>query len=108
MEWQFIKENYPKSFQTFVNRMFPNIGVLSLYTLNFFDNKKLYKFFDEQGVYLNVERCGPNVWVFTISLNNGCVIGSGDGSKSNREEIEKEGFKDCFKTLERKLEVVYE
>jgi hypothetical protein len=88
--------------------MFPNVGVPCIASLNLFDNKKLYKFFDENGVFLNIEMYSKNQWVFTISLNNGFVIGNGVNSKSTREEIEIDGFRECFKMLEKKLEVVYE
>ncbi len=88
--------------------MFPNVGVISLSTLTFFDEKKLYKFFDKEGVYLNVEMYNPNQWVCSISLENGMVFGPTQDSMANREEVETIGFFECFKVLEKKLAVVYE
>jgi len=108
MDWYFIKNNCPKSFEKFIENMFPNVGVPCVTSLNLFDDRKLYKFFDDNGVFLNIEMYSKNQWVFTISLNNGCVIGNGINSKPTREEIEVEGFKECFKILEKKLEMVYE
>lgn len=108
MDWQHIKENYPKSFEKFISNMFPNLGVPCVMSLNFFDIKKLYKFFDDNGVYLNIEMYNKNLWFFTISLKNGYVIGNGKTSRQTRDEIEIDGFMGCFKMLEKKLEVVYE
>jgi hypothetical protein len=48
----------------------------------------------------------PNQWVFSISLQNGIVFGPNQSSKSNREEIEYDGFLECFKLLNKKLENV--
>ena len=108
IDWYFIKNNCPKSFEKFIQNMFPNVGVPCVTTLNLFDNKKLYKFFDNQGVFLNIEMYSKSQWVFTISLNNGFVIGNGCKSKTTREEIESDGFIECFKMLEKKIEMVYE
>jgi hypothetical protein len=108
MDWYNIKENYPKSFEKFVNYTFPNIGLPCITSLNLFDIKKLYKFFDDNGVYLNIEMYNKNQWFFTISLKNGCVVGNGNISRQTRDEIEIDGFGGCFKMLEKKLEVVYE
>jgi hypothetical protein len=108
IDWYNIKENYPKSFERFIAVMFPNLGVPCLNSLSLFDLKKLYKFFDDDGVYLNIEMYNKNQWFFTISLKNGYVVGNGNMSRQTREEIEVDGFKECFKMLEKKLEVVYE
>jgi hypothetical protein len=45
----------------------------------------------------------PKQWVFSISLNNGIVFGPAQSSKENREDIEKDGFFECFRILEKKL-----
>lgn len=107
VDWYYIKNNYPKSFDKFIQNMFPNVGIPCITSLNFFDIKKLYKFFDINGVYLHIEMYSKNQWVFTISFN-GFVIANGIDSKSTREEIEVDGFRECFKMLEKKLEIVYE
>ena len=52
LDWYTINYLYPKSFERFSNVMFPNVGVVSLWTLEFYDTKKLYQFFDKEGVYL--------------------------------------------------------
>lgn len=83
--------------------MFPNVGLLSISTLEYFDMKKLYKFFDKEGIFLTVEMYNPQQWAFNISLDNGIVFGSVNESKSNREETECEGFHECFKLLDKKI-----
>lgn len=101
IDWYVIEYLYPESFKRFINTMFPNVGVISISTLNHYDIKKLYQFFDKEGVYLNVERCCPYQWIFHISLDNGAVFGN--GNRHSREEIEIDGFTECFKLLDKKL-----
>jgi hypothetical protein len=101
LDWYTINYLYPKSFERFSNVMFPNVGVVSLSTLEFYDTKKLYQFFDKEGVYLNVEMYNPHQWVFTISLSNGIVFGPTQDSKKNREEVECAGFVECFKIMDK-------
>ena len=103
MDWYVINYLYPKAFEKFSEIMFPNVGVLSISTLQFYDNKKLYQFFDKQGVYLTTEMYSPYQWVFSISLQNGVVFGPMQCSKANREECEIDGFSECFKILDKKL-----
>ena len=86
--------------------MFPYVGLVSLTTLESYDIKKLYNFFDKEGIYLTIELYNPNQWVFSISLQNGIVFGPDQSSKSNREEIVYDGFLECFKLLNKKLENV--
>lgn len=81
--------------------MFPNVGVLSLSTLGFYDTKKLYQFFDKEGVFLTFEVYKPCQWVFTVSLKNGIVFGPSQSSSNSREECENEGFLECFKILDK-------
>lgn len=80
--------------------MFPNTGVISTSLLNFFDYSKLYKFFDENGIYLTVEKYGKNQWSYLISFKNGVVISPEQVSRETRIEIEIDGFIECFKYLE--------
>jgi hypothetical protein len=82
--------------------MFPNTGVVSISTLVYYDVKKLYHFFDGEGVYLFVERLHKSLWNYNISLDNGICFGLGT-SRKNREEIETDGFMDCFKILDKIL-----
>jgi hypothetical protein len=103
MEWREIELLYPESFKRFVTKMFPNVGVISISTLEFFDIKKLYGFFDEEGIYLTIERYNKNQWVSTISLSNGIVFGPAKESRRTREETEQDGFTECFKVLDFKL-----
>lgn len=108
MDWYTIEFLYPESFKKFVQFMFPNVGLLSISTLEYFDIKKLYKFFDKEGIFLTIEMYNPHQWVFNISLGNGIVFGSFKESKSNREETECDGFHECFKLLDKKLDTKYE
>ena len=50
MDWYVIEYLYPISFQRFKDTMFPNVGIISLSTLGLYDTKKLYQFFDKEGV----------------------------------------------------------
>ena len=101
MDWYTIEYLYPSGFKRFTEIMFPNVGVISLNTLEFYDNKKLYQFFDKEGVYLTLEMLKKNQWVYNISLCNGLVLGPGLGSATSREESEVEGFFECFKILDK-------
>jgi hypothetical protein len=47
----------------------------------------------------------PYQWVFTIALGNGFVYGPTTESKSTREEIETDGFYECFKVLDKLIRV---
>ena len=101
MDWYVIEYLYPNAFSKFKTTMFPNVGILSISTLGFYDSKKLYQFFDKEGVYLNVEMYNPHQWVFTISLSNGIVFGPTQDSKKNREDVEYAGFVECFKIMDK-------
>ena len=101
MEWYTIEYLYPSAFKDFRNVMFPNVGLLSISSLETFDLKKLYGFFDKRGVYLNVEMYSPYQWVFNVSLKNGIVYGPSQETKETREEIEIDGFMECFRILEK-------
>lgn len=98
-----IEYLYPESFKRFTDAMFPNIGLPCVSVLLCYDIKKLYKFFDREGVYLNVETYNPHQWVYTISVNNGVNFGPGQFSKYSREDAEIEGFSECFKLLDKKI-----
>lgn len=103
MDWYVIEYLYPNSLKKFVEMMFPNIGLPSISTLEYYDIKKLYYFFDKNGIYLSVEMCNPSQWLFTISLQNGIVFGLSQNSKKTREEAEIEGFIECFKIMEKMI-----
>jgi hypothetical protein len=103
MDWYVIEYLYPNAFSKFKTTMFPNVGILSISTLGFYDSKKLYQFFDKEGVYLTIEMYTPSQWVFSISLKNGIVFGPTQDSTPTREETETEGFLECFKILDKIL-----
>jgi hypothetical protein len=103
MDWYVIEYLYPTSFKRFTGTMFPNVGVISLSTLGLYDSKKLYQFFDKEGVYLTLEMYNPNQWVFSVSLKNGVVFGPTQDSTPTREETEEKGFMECFRILDLKL-----
>ena len=52
LDWYTIKYLYPSAFTRFSEVMFPNIGVESISTLDLYDIKKLYHFFDKEGIFL--------------------------------------------------------
>lgn len=108
MDWYVIEFLYPTAFKRFGEIMFPNLGVPCTSSLSFFDVKRLYYFFDKEGVYLNIEMYNKNQWSFTVSLENGIVFCPIGESKTNREDSEFFGFMECFKILEKKLTTVYE
>ena len=101
MNWYEIEYLFPTAFSRFSEIMFPNMGVLSISTLETYDTKKLYHFFDKEGVYLTIEMYNPQQWVFTISLHNGIVFGPTQDSTTTREECEIGGFFHCFKLLDK-------
>jgi hypothetical protein len=102
MDWYIIEYLYPKSFNKFIETMFPNIGVVSVSTLKNFDLKKLYSFFDKQGIYLILEINHLNDWNFVVKKDNWILSDISITAKS-REEIEEEGFTYCFKKLEENI-----
>jgi hypothetical protein len=103
MDWYTIEYLYPLSFDRFIKTMFPNVGVISLSTLMFYNTKNLYQFFDKEGIYLNVEAYNKCIWVYSISLHNGASFAPNQTTRTNREEIESDGFVECFKILDKKL-----
>lgn len=107
MDWYVIQYLYPTALNRFCNTMFPNVGVPCVSVLEFYDVKKLYHFFDKQGIYLTVEMITKDMWVYTVSLENGNVIAPCQDSKKRREDIEVEGFYECFRLLESKLRNSY-
>lgn len=103
LDWYIIEYLYPESYNKFIDTMFPNVGIISLSTLKHYDIKKLYGFFDKEGVFLNVEMYTPHSWSYTISFENGKTICPKHDNKKTREEIEIDGFLECFNYLDKKL-----
>lgn len=103
MDWYTVEYLYLKAFKRFAEVMFPNVGVLSLNTLEFYDIKKLYQFFDKEGIYLTIEMYKKDQWGFNISLHNGIVLCPIQDSQTSREECEISGFLECFKILDKHL-----
>ena len=52
MDWYTVEYLYPDGFKKFTEKMFPYVGVVSLTTLESYDIKKLYNFFDKEGITL--------------------------------------------------------
>lgn len=103
MDWYIIEYLYPQSFKKFTDTMFPNVGVVSVSTLSCYDIKKLYGFFDKEGIYLIVENYGKSSWLYTITLHNNFTLVPLQTNKQSREEIEIDGFTECFKVLDKKI-----
>jgi|SaaInl6LU_22_DNA_1037377.scaffolds.fasta_scaffold108611_2 hypothetical protein len=103
LNWKEIKRDYNRSYSRFIENMFPYVGVLCPSTLQSYDIKKLYYFFDDQYVFLTIERICVNHWVYTITLGDGKVYSSGRGDLTCREDAEINGFEECFSILEKQL-----
>jgi len=105
LNWKKIKIVYPLSYDRFVGVMFPYMGVLGLSTLHLFEVKKLYYFFDKEKIYLTVERFGTNQWLYIITLGDGSVVCPKQSLRNSREEIELDGFMECFRILNKQNEI---
>lgn len=103
IDWYTIKYLYPNAFNRFAETMFPNVGIESISTLEYYDIKKLYHFFDKEGIFLTVEMYTKSDWDFCISLLNGFSFGPSKERKKSREEIEYDGFVECFRFLEKRM-----
>lgn len=103
MDWYVVEYLYPDAFEEFKNKMFPNMGVLSLSTIECYDVKKLFGFFDREGIYLNIEMFTTHHWGFTILLHGGIVLCPPQEHRKNRESIECDGFMECFRMLQLKI-----
>ena len=99
MDWYVIEYLYPESYKLFIETMYPNTGLVSLSTLKNFDLKKLYGFFDKQGIYLILELYNRNDWNYIIKRNN-IFLSDNILTRNTRDEIESDGFTQCFKHLE--------
>ena len=106
MDWYIIEYLYPNSLDKFSKVMFPNVGVPCLSVLSYYDIKKLYSFFDKFGIYLTIEMYTKNMWGYTISLSDGRIFCPTQEPKVNRESTEIDGFYECFKQLEKNLELI--
>ena len=60
MDWYTIQYLYSNAMELFCSTMFPNVGVPSISVLEYYDNKKLYNFFDKQGIFLTIEMYTKN------------------------------------------------
>jgi hypothetical protein len=103
MDWYVVEFLYPQAFERFQDKMFPNLGIISLSILEGYDTKKLFGFFDREGIYLNIEMYNPHQWAYSISLHCGVVFGPTQESKKTRDETECDGFLECFKILQSKI-----
>lgn len=103
MDWYEIEYLYPQSYKKFVESMFPNIGVISVSILKYYDLKKLFQFFDNQEIYLNIEMINMYLWSYNINCGNKTIFNSNDSFKKTRGEIEEVGFYECFRLLEKKI-----
>ena len=106
MNWYTIQYLSSDATELFCKIMFPNTGVPSISVLDFYDIKKLYGFFDKQGIYLTIEMYTKNNWSYTIFLENEKVVLTSKESKSKREDIENDGFEECFKILDKKIKEI--
>ncbi len=103
MDWYVIQFLYPKALDEFIKTMFPNTGIISLTILQCYDIKKLYGFFDRRGIFLTIEMVTKNNWSFTINTSLGVTISQSSATDNDRENIEKDGFLECFRVLDKQL-----
>mgnify|MGYP000518577638 CR=1 FL=1 len=67
MDWYIVQYLYPKAFKRFTDVMFPNVGVISLSTLEFYDVKKLYDlYYYIQDLYLINEKFAKQSIVYDL------------------------------------------
>lgn len=104
IDWRNIEIKYPNALNVFANVMFPNIGIPCISILKYYDLKSLYRFFEKQGILLNVEMITKDSWLYTITMIDGKVFLSCDEFKTTRDLVEIDGFNECFKLLEKKIE----
>ena len=72
MDWYVVEFLYPQAFERFQDKMFPNLGIISLSILECYDTKKLFGFFDREGIYLNIEIMDNFVCFYFILLGDFC------------------------------------
>lgn len=103
LDWYVIEVFFPKSFESFSKTMFPNVGIPSITVLQYYDIKKLYRFFDKNGIYLTVEMLTKYHWIYNVSMNDNRTVFPCQEPKQNRESTEVDGFFECFRLMEIKL-----
>jgi len=103
IDWYVIEYLYPESFKRFIETTFPNIGIVSLNCLSFYQMKNLYTFFEKEGLIIKVEQCCPKRWLYTISIKDIIILGPLNLKENTKEEIETETFMECFKILDKML-----
>jgi len=103
MDWYSVKFLYPLSFDKLIKTIYPNVGLVSIITLESYNIKQLYSFFDDEGIYLITDLISSKIWVYNISTTGNKTTGMSKNSKATRDEIEIEGFYECFNILEQKI-----
>ena len=103
LDWYVIEVFFPKSFESFSKTMFPNVGIPGITVLQYYDIKKLYRFFDKNGIYLTVEMLTKYHWIYNVSMNDNRTVFPCQEPKQNRESTEVDGFFECFRLMEIKL-----
>ena len=128
LQWNLIKEKYPKAFKPFHQWLkdtasadyWENFGK----DLSDCDDRMLYDFFDEQGIYINILEAGILTgkikdytnfrWVMTTGFKTDRDAGKWESSsiynhdypldkKVTRTEAEEQAFLKAFEILEDKL-----
>ena len=107
MNWKIIKEKYPKAHKY----LFDHCKV----AIDIDKSRFLYDFFDEQGIYIEIELCylkDKTIW-FEYDINSPfwddsiCAMNEPDYEEpyktKTRTEAEEQAFLRAFKILEEKL-----
>jgi len=104
MNWAEIKEKYKKAWTMFAMNwgyMNPDGTFLEReFLINHYD-RKLYDFFDEQGIYISIDHWPTENKPFGLSITVGKPIH--EGGFNNRTEAEIAAFTKAFEILEHKL-----
>ena len=68
IDWYSIEYLYPSSFKKFTNIMFPNVGVLSLSTLEFYDTKT--DSLQQKNIWHEINSTEKAKWIDTIKSHS--------------------------------------
>ena len=111
MNWQDIKEKYPKGWGM-IQKWYERVYSVSLkHHANNEVNpvlRDLYDFLDEQEIYVSMATVGDGCFTYTVSDKDGILVANHNGKKYtnlfvNRKEAEEAAFMKAFEILEGKL-----
>lgn len=106
--WRQVKKETPKAFKKFVKWVdseSKDILQFELAMILKHENRDLFDFFDEQGIYMNVfmdenPDNGNRYWDWQVFIDGEC-FGSSEVEEPTRKEAEIAMYNGAFKTLEK-------